>query len=282
MLDEALAAAPDAALHGDQGLAYARSRLADGQPPSSTRGDTTPQTREREAPPRPVRARRDRGQVSQESRSSVPGIAVKYVGIRMRVALPAWSDRPLAVDGVSLAIDRNEILCVVGESGSGKSVMAKSILGLLPAPHVRVVNGAIHFENRNLLQVGEEEMLAIRGGRISMIFQEPMVALNPLMKVGAQIGRDLPRAHGHQRAGSAPARHRAVLRRTPPRSGSHPGQLSPRAVGRAAPAGDDRHGARAGARSHHRRRAHHRAGRDHPGPRSSPCSRSCRASTAPR
>ena len=104
----------------------------------------------------------------------------------LRVALPAWSDRPLAVDGVSLAIDRNEILCVVGESGSGKSVMAKSILGLLPAPHVRVVDGAIHFENRNLLQVGEEEMLAIRGGRISMIFQEPMVALNPLMKVGAQ------------------------------------------------------------------------------------------------
>ena len=105
----------------------------------------------------------------------------------LRVALPAWSDRPLAVDGVSLTIDRNEILCVVGESGSGKSVMAKSILGLLPAPHVRVVAGAIHFENRDLLRAGEEEMRAIRGGRISMIFQEPMVALNPLMKVGAQI-----------------------------------------------------------------------------------------------
>ena len=105
----------------------------------------------------------------------------------LQVALPAWSDRPLAVDGVSLTIDRNEILCVVGESGSGKSVMAKSILGLLPAPHVRVVNGAIHFENRDLLRAGEEEMRAIRGGRISMIFQEPMVALNPLMKVGAQI-----------------------------------------------------------------------------------------------
>ena len=105
----------------------------------------------------------------------------------LRVALPAWSDRPLAVDGVSLSINRNEILCIVGESGSGKSVMAKSILGLLPAPHVRVVNGAIHFENRNLLTAGEEELRAIRGGRISMIFQEPMVALNPLMKVGAQI-----------------------------------------------------------------------------------------------
>jgi len=105
----------------------------------------------------------------------------------LRVALPAWSDRPLAVDGVSLAIERNEILCVVGESGSGKSVMAKSILGLLPAPHVRVIDGAVHFEGRDLLAAGEEEMLAIRGGRISMIFQEPMVALNPLMKVGGQI-----------------------------------------------------------------------------------------------
>ena len=104
----------------------------------------------------------------------------------LRVALPAWSDRPLAVDGVSLAIARNEILCVVGESGSGKSVMAKAVLGLLPAPHVRVAGGAIHFEGRDLLRAGEEEMRAVRGGRISMIFQEPMVALNPLMKVGAQ------------------------------------------------------------------------------------------------
>jgi peptide/nickel transport system ATP-binding protein len=76
---------------------------------------------------------------------------------------------------------------VVGESGSGKSVMAKSILGLLPAPHVRVTDGAIHFEGRDLLRASEDELRAVRGGRISMIFQEPMVALNPLMKVGQQI-----------------------------------------------------------------------------------------------
>ena len=105
----------------------------------------------------------------------------------LQVALPAWSDRPLAVDGVSLSIERNEILCVVGESGSGKSVMAKSILGLLPAPHVRVTGGRIVFDGRNLLEAGEDELRAVRGGRISMIFQEPMVALNPLMKVGRQI-----------------------------------------------------------------------------------------------
>ena len=105
----------------------------------------------------------------------------------LSVALPAWSDRALAVDDVSLAISRNEILCVVGESGSGKSVMAKSILGLLPAPHVRVTAGRIEFEGRDLLKASEEQMRAVRGDRIAMIFQEPMVALNPLMKVGRQI-----------------------------------------------------------------------------------------------
>ena len=105
----------------------------------------------------------------------------------LRVALPSWSDRPMAVDGVSITINRNEMLCVVGESGSGKSVMAKSILGLLPAPHVRITDGSIHFEGRDLVQASEDDLRAIRGGRIAMIFQEPMVALNPLMKVGKQI-----------------------------------------------------------------------------------------------
>ena len=105
----------------------------------------------------------------------------------LTVALPSWSDRPLAVEGMSIAVDRNEILCVMGESGSGKSVMAKSILGLLPAPQVRVTGGRIEFEGHDLLQASETHMRGVRGGRISMIFQEPMAALNPLMKVGRQI-----------------------------------------------------------------------------------------------
>ncbi len=105
----------------------------------------------------------------------------------LTVALPAWSDRPLAVDDVSLAVNRNEILCVVGESGSGKSVMVKAILGLLPAPHVRVTAGSIQFANRDLLKSSEEDLRDVRGKNISMIFQEPMVALNPLMRVGKQI-----------------------------------------------------------------------------------------------
>ncbi|CAN1549231.1 COG4172 ABC-type uncharacterized transport system, duplicated ATPase component [Rhabdaerophilaceae bacterium] len=105
----------------------------------------------------------------------------------LKVALPAWSDRKFAVGGVSLEIRQKEILCIVGESGSGKSMMGKAILGLLPAPHVRAVGGTIMFEGRDLLALSEDEMRAIRGGRIAMIFQEPMTALNPLMKVGQQI-----------------------------------------------------------------------------------------------
>ncbi len=105
----------------------------------------------------------------------------------LKVALPAWSDRRFAVGGVTLDIRQKEILCIVGESGSGKSMMGKAILGLLPAPHVRAVGGKIMFEGRDLLELSDDDMRAIRGGRIAMIFQEPMTALNPLMKVGQQI-----------------------------------------------------------------------------------------------
>ncbi|MDX2101821.1 MAG: ABC transporter ATP-binding protein [Alphaproteobacteria bacterium] len=105
----------------------------------------------------------------------------------LQVALPAWSDRQRAVAGVSLDIRREEILCIVGESGSGKSMMGKAILGLLPGPHVRAVGGQILFEGRDLLKLSAEELRAIRGCRIAMIFQEPMTALNPLMRVGQQI-----------------------------------------------------------------------------------------------
>jgi peptide/nickel transport system ATP-binding protein len=104
----------------------------------------------------------------------------------LSVALPPWADRPLAVDGVSLEVLPKEILCVVGESGSGKSVMAKSILRLLPEPQVRVTAGRIIYAGKDLLALPTEEVRAVRGGRIAMIFQEPMVALNPLMTVGRQ------------------------------------------------------------------------------------------------
>jgi peptide/nickel transport system ATP-binding protein len=103
------------------------------------------------------------------------------------VALPDWSDRPHAVNGISLEVHPREILCIVGESGSGKSVMGKAIMGLLPKPHLRVTGGKIMFEGRDLVHLSEDDMRAVRGGRIAMVFQEPMTALSPLMKVGRQI-----------------------------------------------------------------------------------------------
>jgi len=104
----------------------------------------------------------------------------------LSVALPSWADRAFAVDGVSLEVLHKEILCVVGESGSGKSMMAKSVLRLLPEPHVRVVSGRIVYGGKDLLALLPSDIRAVRGGRIAMIFQEPMGALNALMTVGRQ------------------------------------------------------------------------------------------------
>jgi peptide/nickel transport system ATP-binding protein len=105
----------------------------------------------------------------------------------LTIALPAWSDRQNAVANLSVEIGTKEILCIVGESGSGKSILGKAILGLLPKPHVRPTAGRIVFDGRDLLSLPDEEMRKLRGGRIAMIFQEPMTALSPLMKVGRQI-----------------------------------------------------------------------------------------------
>jgi len=105
----------------------------------------------------------------------------------LSIKLPAGSDRELAVDRISLTLNKNEILCLVGESGSGKSMCANAIMGLLPQPHIRAVGGHITFEGRDLLQLSEPQLRELRGSRIGMIFQEPMTALNPLMRIGDQI-----------------------------------------------------------------------------------------------
>src|SRR5712672_1309645 len=92
-----------------------------------------------------------------------------------------------AGDGVSYTVRGGEILGVVGESGCGKSVTALSVLRLIADPPGRIVGGAVRFEGTNLLDLTESEMEAIRGNEISMIFQEPMTSLNPLLTVGRQI-----------------------------------------------------------------------------------------------
>src|ERR1700730_9371875 len=95
-----------------------------------------------------------------------------------------------AVDGVSFHVEEGETLAVVGESGCGKSVTAMSILQLIPQPPGKIA-GSIRFQGRDLLKLTEREMRAIRGNDISMIFQEPMTSLNPVLTVGRQIGETL-------------------------------------------------------------------------------------------
>ena len=104
-----------------------------------------------------------------------------------------------AVDGVSYAVRGGETLGVVGESGCGKSVTALSILRLVADPPGRIVGGAIRFAGTNLLDLTESEMEGIRGNDISMIFQEPMTSLNPLMTVGRQISEAIALHRGLSR-----------------------------------------------------------------------------------
>jgi peptide/nickel transport system ATP-binding protein len=96
-----------------------------------------------------------------------------------------------AVEGLSFEVDPGEIVAIVGESGSGKSVSALSIMRLLPRLTGRIPRGTITFKGRNLLKLDEEEMREIRGRDISMIFQEPMTSLNPILTIGMQITEPL-------------------------------------------------------------------------------------------
>jgi len=92
-----------------------------------------------------------------------------------------------AVDGISYDVEEGETVAIVGESGCGKSVSAMSILRLIPDPPGRIVEGSIHFQGRNLLELGGEEIRQVRGAQISMVFQEPMTSLNPVLSIGRQL-----------------------------------------------------------------------------------------------
>jgi peptide/nickel transport system ATP-binding protein len=111
-----------------------------------------------------------------------------------------------AVDGVNFHVNAGETVAIVGESGCGKSVTAMSILRLIPEPPGKIA-GAIRFQGRDLLKLSEREMRAIRGNEISMIFQEPMTSLNPVLTVGRQIGETL---RLHQGLSAAEAEAKAV------------------------------------------------------------------------
>ncbi len=123
--------------------------------------------------------------------SDIPVLQVEGLTVR----LPAHADRQDAVSDVHLALRRNEILCVVGESGSGKSVTASAVMRLLPEGGPRITEGRILLDGIDLRNASEEAMRSLRGRRIGMIFQEPMSALNPMMRIGDQVAEVLE-AHG--------------------------------------------------------------------------------------
>jgi oligopeptide/dipeptide ABC transporter ATP-binding protein len=138
--------------------------------------------------------------------------------------------RVVAVDGVSFDVPRGKTLGTVGESGCGKSVTAFSITRLLPQPHGKVLGGHIDYDGRDLLSLPLEEMQKVRGNEISMIFQEPMTALNPVQTVGRQLGEAILL---HHRCSKAEVVSRSVemlkhVRIASPetRLGDYPHQLS--------------------------------------------------------
>src|ERR1700757_1305923 len=135
-----------------------------------------------------------------------------------------------AVDGVSFHVLPGETLAIVGESGCGKSVTALSILRLIPSPPGRIVSGAIRFAGRDLLGLTEAQMRQVRGNEVSMIFQEPMTSLNPVLTIGRQIAETLTLHQGlGHKAALAKAADMLRLVHIPEadrRIGEYPHQLS--------------------------------------------------------
>jgi oligopeptide/dipeptide ABC transporter ATP-binding protein len=119
----------------------------------------------------------------------------------LRVHIPSPRGLVEAVDGVSFRVGRGEVIGVVGESGCGKSMLALSIMGLVPEPG-RVASGRIELDGRDLLALSDREMRRVRGSEIGMIFQDPSASLNPVMRVGRQI-RETIEAHRAVTSGEA-------------------------------------------------------------------------------
>jgi oligopeptide/dipeptide ABC transporter ATP-binding protein len=128
-----------------------------------------------------------RGSWPPNSPASEVVLAVKNLETRFRTK---WGVVK-AVDGVSFDVRRGETLGVVGESGSGKSITALSLMRLVPAPAAQIVGGEVILNGRNLLQLSEDEMTRVRGREISLILQDPMQALNPVLKIGDQVGETI-------------------------------------------------------------------------------------------
>ncbi|MED1799041.1 ABC transporter ATP-binding protein [Brevibacillus porteri] len=125
----------------------------------------------------------------------------------LRVNFKTYGGEVQAVRGVSFYVDKGETVAIVGESGCGKSVTAQAIMGLIPNPPGKIVGGKVVFEGAQISHLPKKELLGIRGTQIGMVFQDPMTALNPTMKVGTQIVEGFVRSHQVSRE---EARKRAI------------------------------------------------------------------------
>lgn len=133
-----------------------------------------------------------------------------------------------AVNGVSFSLEKGKTLALVGETGAGKTTIAKSIMRILPDPPAKIRGGQVLLNGEDLLSVSEYEMRKVRGGKISMVFQDPMTALNPVMKVGEQIAEVIKI---HNNISKAQAKERAcrmleMVGITRERYGEYPHQFS--------------------------------------------------------
>ena len=180
-----------------------------------------------------------------------------------------------AVDGVSLSLDKGEVLGIVGESGSGKSVTMLALMGLVAYPG-RVRAKRLRFDGHDLLTMSDRERRTLIGKDVAMIFQEPTTSLNPCFTIGFQLAETLRLHLGMDRKAARAARDRAAG------AGRHSGRgepadgLSAPALGRHEPARDDRDGDRLQSEAADRRRADHGARRDDPGADPRPAARRCR------
>ena len=169
-----------------------------------------------------------------------------------------------AVDGVSFAVNQGEVLGLVGESGSGKTVTGFSVLGLVEPPG-RIVGGKVLFQGNDVVALSDEKRRQLRGSKIAMIFQDPMMTLNPVLRIDTQMIEAI-QAHDPVRPHDRPpARPRCAGKGGHVFGGPAAQGLSAPVLGRHAPASGHRHRASEQAGSHHCRRTDHGAGRHHPG-----------------
>ena len=118
----------------------------------------------------------------------------------LSIAFAQGSERRTVVDGVSFQLEKGRALALVGESGSGKTVTAQAIVRLLPQPAASYPTGEILFRGRDVLKMSDDELRAMRGSAVTMVFQEPMTSLNPLHTIERQIGEIIALHHGRAAA----------------------------------------------------------------------------------